>query len=874
MRGSCGDGKVFARIMSMSGLARILCSGCLLLLTPCVSPAQVGSGESTDSVSIVPGPGYAAGGFHRFFWGDHYRDAWTTEVRVPVLDLRLFAGGLTPLSAGGGFQTKSLWLTGADGKIYAFRSIYKNATELVPEVLRNTYVEDLFQDQMSTQHPYAPLIVEPLIHAAGVLHPEPFLYLLPNDSSLGEFQADFGGVLGAMAERPDENDSALAAFLGAREVIDGSEVVERIQADPSKRADGRAYLTARLIDMLVGDWDRHADQWRWADFGSDSTPAWRPIPADRDQAFARLDGLLLSIGRHRTPMLTSFRDKYDDVSRYHYQARFIDRLFLTGLERAVWDSAAAILTARLTDEVIEAAVSKMPPEAEAVDGAFIESALRRRRDALPQAASDLYALLAREPYVHASDLPDVAEVTGTAGGVEIAIRSAAVGSEPYFRRTFRAGETRDVRLYLHGGDDRAVVRGEGPLPVRIRIIGGPGDDEFDVAAPTRNVHFYDQHGMSRVTGEGRIGISDKPYEETPLVPEGGSGAPPRHWGRFGFPFAMGTYNPDLGLVIAGAYTWFDYGFRKDPYASRMTLAGALATSLKWGLRFEADVRQENSPFFFTVDAYGTSLETVHFYGIGNDSELAAGESSDFYDVENTRIAGETTYRWGWDQVIDLGLGVTGGYSDTKDEPNTFLGQNADTYGAGPFGSVGAVMRFDLVTRKPDILLVTKDRPRASLQMRGVYYPALVDVEADYGWLDVVGAASLPLGIRRWEVGFRAGGRKIWGEAPWYDLAFIGGDRSLRGWPEQRFAGDASLYGSAELRVDLFNYHVVFPSTFGILGLFDAGRVWVDGDSPDGWHSGYGGGIWIALRGTRSVVSAAYAVSDETEGLYINLGFPF
>ena len=47
-----------------------------------------------------------------------------------------------------------------------------------------------------------------------------------------------------------------------------------------------------------------------------------------------------------------------------------------------------------------------------------------------------------------------------------------------------------------------------------------------------------------------------------------------------------------------------------------------------------------------------------------------------------------------------------------------------------------------------------------------------------------------------------------------------------------------------------------------------------GASPGGWHTGYGGGIWLALRGTRSIVSAAYAESDEDKGLYINLGFSF
>jgi len=826
-------------------------------------------------VSVVPGPDYAAGSFHRFFWGGHYRDVWTTQIRVPVLDLETYAGGLTPISAGGGYQTKSLWLRGADGKIHAFRSVYKYAGPLVPEVLRDTYVEDLFQDQMSTQHPFAPLIVDRLADAAGVLHCTPHLYVLPDDASLGEFRPVFGGILGMLAERPDENENALAAFLGASEVIDGFEVVDRVQADPSRRVDSRAFLTARLIDVLVGDWDRHADQWRWARFPADEPPGWRPIPSDRDQAFARLDGLVLRMGRPRFPMLTSFGRDYDNVSRFHYQARFVDRLFLTELEREVWDSTAATLAARLSDEVIAEAVARLPAEVRATTGPFLASALEERRDNLPTVASELYALLAREPYIHASDVSEIIEVTGRSGEVEVAVRPSTDGALPYFRRTFLKDETKEIRLYLHAGDDRVVIRGPDRLPIKVRIIGDEGDDEYHFQSRTGNVHIYDQHGRNVVTGVSDVGrINQKSYPALVLAPESGTAPPPRHWGRFGYPMATGGFNPDVGVVIGGSYTWFDYGFRKDPYASRVKVSGAFATRLKGALNVDGIFRFENSPLYLALSAGGSSLETVNFFGVGNDTELIDGEPADFYDVENTRVEGRATMGANLGHILDVGIGLAGGFSNTKDDPNTFLGQNPDTYGAGQFGWVGVVGHADLTTRQPGYLVETAGGPRASVKLEAAFNPELIDVNGAYGWLDAVGAASLPLGIRRWEVGVRAGGRKTWGEAPWFQLAYIGGGESLRGWRAQRFAGDASLFGAAELRLDLFDYRLIFPSTFGVLGLFDAGRVWVDGASPGGWHTGYGGGIWLALRGTRSILSAAYAESDEDSGLYITLGFQF
>jgi hypothetical protein len=40
--------------------------------------------------------------------------------------------------------------------------------------------------------------------------------------------------------------------------------------------------------MLIGDWDRHYDQWRWAEYKKKGQVIYRPIPRDRDQAFQNL----------------------------------------------------------------------------------------------------------------------------------------------------------------------------------------------------------------------------------------------------------------------------------------------------------------------------------------------------------------------------------------------------------------------------------------------------------------------------------------------------------------------------------------------------------------------------------------------------------
>ena len=88
-----------------------------------------------ESVTVVPGAQFKQSGLHRFFFGTRYRKLWTTPIKIPVLRLGQFAGGLTPVERGGGMQTKSLRFKGGDGKQYQFRSLAKDPAGLARRLL-------------------------------------------------------------------------------------------------------------------------------------------------------------------------------------------------------------------------------------------------------------------------------------------------------------------------------------------------------------------------------------------------------------------------------------------------------------------------------------------------------------------------------------------------------------------------------------------------------------------------------------------------------------------------------------------------------------------------------------------------------------------
>jgi len=121
--------------------------------------------------------------------------------------------------------------------------------------------------------------------------------------------------------------------------------------------------------------------------------------------------------------------------------------------------------------------------------------------------------------------------------------------------------------------------------------------------------------------------------------------------------------------------------------------------------------------------------------------------------------------------------------------------------------------------------------------------------------------------------FRVGGKKLWGDFPYFDAAFLGGSETFRTEEKQRYAGDASLYGTTELRVPVAKFPLILPLDVGLIGLADAGRVYVKGDSPGGWHTAAGGGFWVGALNPGISVQLLFT-NSKTNHVVSQIGFAF
>ena len=841
----------------------------LVLATMVFGGAQL-MGQQSETASSgrvvrAAGPRYQASGLHNFLFGKEYRSLWSTPISVPLLDLRAFAGGLKPVSKGGGQQTKSLLLAAQDGREFFFRSVDKDPSATLPAELRPTVAGDVVRDQTSSALPTAPLVLGPLLDAAGILHGSSRLYVLPDDPLLGEFRSEFAGLMGFLEERIGGSAEVPAHWKGAKKIINSDSLITRLERSPEDRADASAFLTARLFDLLIGDWDRHAGQWSWALFDESSPRRWVPIPLDRDQAFAKYDGVLLGIARQTAPQLTNFGAGYPYIAGATWNGRDLDRRLLVELDWPVWESTATRLQAALSDEVIDEAVRALPPEHHRLGGSELRSALRSRRDHLVAAARDYYRLLAKEVDVHGTDGRDQAGITRHDNGtVEVALSSG--GTEPYYVRRFDPKITDEVRIFLDAGDDRAVMRGGGKGPL-VRIIGGDDRDQLVDSTRAGRERFYDDSDAPSRTEGTKTKVDRRPYVAPRKSP---TAVPARDWGKRWTASTTLSFGPDIGVLVGGGRTLTTYGFRKNPYATRHQFRAAFATGPKsYRLDYRGEFRRENSGSYADLVVRASGIDVISFNGFGN--EIEAPGDDEFYRVTQDAFGLQPSMVFALGTRASFRIGPVLKYVSTDERPDRFLASLGNLYGTGNFGEVGGgfTLRFD-------------SRDRAAMAQKGLFvevggsaYPPIWDVDSTFG--EVHGEAATYLSVSAPldpTLALRVGGRKLWGRYPYFEAAFIGGSSTVRLGRINRYAGDASAYGSTELRLSLTRVRVILPATLGIFGLADAGRVFLAGESSDTWHSAAGGGVWLSYLERAYTLSLAIAKSDERTGIYAQAGLGF
>jgi len=828
----------------------------------CYSFSQNDSSDIfSGTAKVTAGKEYDISGLKEIIFGAHWRDLWKTPFSVDIINLEKYGGGLTPIKKGGGLQTKSLRFKGNDSLEYKFRSMNKDPSRILPEEYQNSVFADMVKDQISTSHPFSAVIVSPIMNAVGILNAEPFVIVLPNDKRLGKYRKEFGGMLGTIELNPegsdDENNPDEKGFGNADKIISTDKLYKKLEDNNDNQVDNIEYLKARLIDLLIGDWDRHSDQWKWAGYKEKGRTVYKPIPRDRDQAFSLYDGLIPFLVGESITQIEGYSEDYPKIYDLTFNGRYIDRKFLPPVPKSDYDSLVKYIQQQLTDSVITYAVKKMPKEWYGLGGKKLERLIRSRRNKLKSASDEYYNLINEIVDVYGSDKNEFVAVNYfSENELELRIyetdkETGEIKGDPFFKRNFNDDDTKEIRIYLNNGKDIVDVKGNYSVGIDINLIKSEGEIEILNLKDRRIYERKDIRPKDDLTERNEPENEDRGYD----------------W-RFGPVF---DYNTDDGLVLGGGPILYKYGYNFKPYAFKMSLFSSY--SFKYGkFNFDFDgnfyniIRNQN----VIVDFTQSELFVTKFFGMGNETTFNKDlENSGYYNVKQEYLESGigVDYYLGKNAFMESGLSYS--YSDVIYDPNTLLGQNPNTYGIGSmkFGGMNLGMRFD--SRNSQIETNTGIYSR----LNGKYYPQIFSNSYEFGKaeFDIRGYLSTDTLMGATLV-MQAAGGKIWGTFPFNESLFLGGEGSLLGFARERFAGNGLIMAQSELRIRLLPLNILVPGILGISVFGGTGRVYLQGEKSKTWHNSYGGSVWISYINKLANFGITVAQSDEGFKFYLGSAF--
>jgi len=818
---------------------------------------------------------YNSNGLTRFMMGAGYRDEWSTPVKAPLLDISTYDGGLRPYAIGGGLQTMSIKFKSENGKKYAFRVLDKQPEKSLSDIARESIYRVIVQELITTMHPYGPLVAHTLLEATDIIHIKPELFILQDHPALSDVYRKFVGKIGTLEEKPSGKKKGRKGFFDADKVVSSYDMFISLRKSHKNKIDKMAFAKARLMDMLLGDWDRHEDNWKWAMYKEGDYKVYHPIPKDRDHVFSKWSGLIPNIADFAINNAEDFADKFGNLRHLNFKARFLDRELAAEISLEEWLQASAYLQEQITDEVIDNAVTQLPDEVYDFHAEEIQRKLKSRRGDLDRFIRAYYKELNESVFITGTNKSDLFEITrNEEGSVDVKIFDLKKGGgkgELFFSRTLE----RDVvkKLYCFGldGKDRFEIDGNVDKSIKVRIIGGSDKDKINdhsrVKSSKKMTQVYDSSSDDEIIKS----------EETKIKKP----SRPAHYDPYAFDYNWLIPSLTLrnssgnGFGVGAGATYLIRGFNKPGYAKRWTFGGVFYPNLK-AYRLDASYTYRHFVGLSDIklrSQYSSIYDKYPFYyGIGNDTKFDRERRRslnridyDFFDFEAALI---TTFaqKSTWTNSIVFENHDT----DNRDD-GIVLDPSTKGFGETSFAGLRSDLELDFTNNS----LYPESGSQFSLSLEGRTntdgnLSSNIDSRFSYFMTFDLGLKTTFIGSLHY--------KQANGDLAFYHLSKLGSQTQFRGYTRNRFIDKYAMLYNSEMRVILGTIKTpLIQFVVGVFGFYDGGRVWNDSSEfyEGEWNNSYGGGFFFAPGTTNYTLSFLMArPEDDFTYSKLQLGFDF
>ncbi|WP_375181863.1 metallophosphoesterase [Chryseobacterium sp.] len=798
------------------------------------------------------------GKFYTWLWGEHYRKYYGMLIEAPTANLSTLDGGYIPFREGGGNQSNSLRLKTQDGQEFVMRGVKKSAIRFLNNMafkkstfgneLDNTFPEKFLLDFYTANHPFTPFAVGNLADKIHLYHSNPRLFYIPRQKALGHYNLNYGNELYMIEERFSSDPKTLASLDDAKDILSTDDVLKNLNKNYKYSVDKETYIRARIFDMLIGDWDRHSDQWKWAEYKDGDKVIYKPIARDRDQAFSKYDGAAFKIIMNIPAIrhMKTFKDDIKNVKWLAMEPYPLDLIFLKSSTNEDWIAQAKYIQEHLSDKDIDEAFTNLPKEVQDETIADIQRKLKSRKTKLETYASQYYDVLQEKVPLTGTVNPDKFVITKTANTVNVKqykLDKNQENPELVFEKTYDDSKTKELWIYGLEDDDIYEVSGDGKPKMNIRLIGGYNHDTYNVANGSK-VKIYDFKSQKNTynTKGATKNISDDYDINTYNYKH------PKYNFFAGYPNA--DYTPDDGAILGVLLNYTVNNFIRSPFTQTHSLKINYYTATGgFNAYYKGIFKKAIGSWDFNLDAgFTTPRFAENFFGLSNESMYDKKEDDRRFNrakISKINFAPSVSQK-SWnnifnqfqltfennkvqrngDRFVDLSPDVRPEVFDNQQFAGgnyTFSYKNQDNNAFPTLGmefKVNADWKADLADTKRNFLIL---KGTLSINHR-------LDNRGNF----VLANSSNGMWINNNNFDF-------------YQAAAIGGNNGMRAFRNDRFSGKSYFTNNSEIRWDFGRVrNNIVPANMGLLLGYDVGRVWNDHEDSKKWHQSVGGGLWLSI----------------------------
>ncbi|MDR2955722.1 MAG: hypothetical protein LBV43_11635 [Prevotella sp.] len=773
--------------------------------------------------------------FYNWMWGDHYRKLYYDSVTVKSVSFDSIFRSMSVRKQIPNLH--ALILQDKSSEFYMLKPLGGSSSFLESKFFtdfyrrddfKDTYLDEFLQEAYTIIHPYIFTVSERLAKSAGLGIEEPSIFYMSGSNN----KAD------TISERREVSDRLIS--ISQLSEVDTVTVINNIDSlmwelheNSLATVDRKIYIKARLFDMLIGDWNKIPENWYWIPSYKGDSVIYRPQSLDRSHAFSRVDGVffkellnMLGVG-----FITNYENRLKDIKKFNKLSYALDIALTQNSTIEDWVGQAQLLMEELTDEVIDNAFLKLPLEMQNEEAEEIKNNLKSRKLRLDNMASKYYLYTQKTPVITGTNRDEkyIVDEDGK-GQLRIRIYNKDNGNL-ILDKQYTRQQTKEIWLYgLGGNDEFEIDKKTSGIP--LLIIGGKGTNEY-MAAHADKVSIYEaQSEEERLKSLKNIKVVI-PDEETALDYD---------YQKLRYTdisvTPIGVYDSDLGLNLGTSVAHTIYGFRRAPYTRRHQISYDYVNGFTYQGIFPTYDRKKS---LHVVAYIGSPAYFSNFFGFGNNTNGYKGEKNNYNRVNISKymLTPALYYNIKKDQKISLFSSFeVYKVKNPKGRDrfiNTIYEDGDPIYSPQYFMNLGAI--YEISKKLPYFI------SKFDFSVTAGWYVNLENSKRNYAYTKGKFGFNLKFSDRISFATQVKGTILFSNEYEFYQAATT----ELRGFRDNRFIGQKSLYQYSDIRFDMGELNnPLAPAHYGLFAGIDHGRVWYEGDDSKMWHSSYGGGFWLTL----------------------------